>query len=88
MFRALSFSQMRLARRLVLLLLLFAPVLLIGGLVSGLFGPTEVAGVTVIYAVLIGKLFYRTLTWQGLVSSARETVEAPASIEEAISELR
>jgi len=59
---------------------LFAPVLLIGGLVSGLFGPTEVAGVTVIYAVLIGKFVYRTLTWEGLVSSARDTVEATASV--------
>jgi tripartite ATP-independent transporter DctM subunit len=59
---------------------LFAPILLIGGLVSGLFGPTEVAGVTVIYAILIGKLFYRQLTWAGLVSSARETVEATASV--------
>jgi len=59
---------------------LLAPVLLIGGLVSGYFGPTEVAGVTVIYAILIGKLFYRQLTWAGLVASARETVEATASV--------
>lgn len=59
---------------------LFAPVLLIGGLVSGLFGPTEVAGITVVYAVLIGKLFYRKLNWQGLASAARETVEATASV--------
>lgn len=59
---------------------LFAPILLIGGLVSGYFGPTEVAGVTVIYAVIIGKFFYRKLTWAGLVTSARETVEATASV--------
>jgi len=59
---------------------LFAPVLLIGGLVSGYFGPTEVAGVTVVYSILIGKLFYRQLTWTGLVASARETVEATASV--------
>ncbi|WP_163336243.1 TRAP transporter large permease [Desulfopila sp. IMCC35008] len=59
---------------------LFAPVLLIGGLVSGLFGPTEVAGVTVVYAVVIGKFFYRQLNWKGLVDAARETVEATASV--------
>ncbi len=59
---------------------LFAPVLLIGGLVSGFFGPTEVAGVTVIYAILIGKFIYRKLTWDGLIASARETVEATASV--------
>ena len=33
---------------------LLAPVILIGGLLSGFFGPTEVAGVTVVYALLIG----------------------------------
>lgn len=59
---------------------LFAPVLLIGGLVSGLFGPTEVAGVTVIYTLLIGTFVYRKLTWDGLVVSARGTVEATASV--------
>lgn len=59
---------------------LFAPVLLIGGLLSGLFGPTEVAGMTVVYAVLIGKLCYRQLNWQGLVQSARETINATASV--------
>ncbi len=59
---------------------LFAPVLLIGGLVSGFFGPTEVAGITVVYAALIGKLFYRKLSFEGLVTSARETVQATASV--------
>jgi len=59
---------------------LFAPVLLIGGLVSGLFGPTEVAGVTVIYALLIGRFFYRQLSWGDLTKAARETVEATASV--------
>ena len=59
---------------------LFAPVLLIGGLVSGYFGPTEVAGVTVIYAILIGKFFYRQLSLKSLSSAAMETVEATASV--------
>lgn len=59
---------------------LFAPVLLIGGLISGYFGPTEVAGVTVVYAVLIGKFFYRNLSLKTLTLAARETVEATASV--------
>ena len=41
------------------------PVILIGGLVSGLFGPTEVAGVTVVYALFLGVFVYRELTWKG-----------------------
>lgn len=59
---------------------LLAPVLLIGGLVSGLFGPTEVAGVTVVYSVLIGSLIYRNLSWKKLIEAARETVDATASV--------
>lgn len=59
---------------------LLAPVILIGGLVTGLFGPTEVAGVTVAYAVFLGIFVYRELTWAGVVLAARETVQATASV--------
>jgi tripartite ATP-independent transporter DctM subunit len=59
---------------------LLAPVILIGGLMSGYFGPTEVAGVTVAYAIFIGVVIYRQLSWQGFVQAARETVESTANI--------
>lgn len=59
---------------------LLAPVLLIGGLMSGLFGPTEVAGVTVVYALLIGAFVYRELTWSRLLQAARETIEATGAV--------
>ncbi|PRD44775.1 ABC transporter permease [Phyllobacterium phragmitis] len=59
---------------------LLTPVLLIGGLLSGWFGPTEVAGVTVAYALVIGFAVYRTLTLRAVWESLRETVEATASI--------
>jgi tripartite ATP-independent transporter DctM subunit len=59
---------------------LLAPVLLIGGLMSGYFGPTEVAGVTVAYALFIGFFIYRTLTFSSVLKSLRETVEATGSI--------
>jgi len=59
---------------------LSAPILLIGGLVSGLFGPTEVAGITAVYAIIIGKFFYRQLDMKKMVKAALETVEATASI--------
>lgn len=74
-----SFALIR-KKLIVSLPALFAPVLLIGGLVSGYFGPTEVAGVTVVYAVLIGKFFYNQLSVKQLVHAARETVEATASV--------
>jgi tripartite ATP-independent transporter DctM subunit len=59
---------------------LMAPVLLIGGLVSGYFGPTEVAGVTAAYAMLIGIFIYRTLTIRGVFGALRETAESTANI--------
>ena len=59
---------------------LLAPVFLIGGLMSGYFGPTEVAGVTVAYAIFIGVAIYRTLTVRNLFRALRDTVEATANI--------
>ncbi|MDP0926141.1 TRAP transporter large permease [Paracoccus onubensis] len=59
---------------------LLTPVLLIGGLLSGMFGPTEAAGITVAYAILIGILVYRTLTLRALIDTTRETVLATANI--------
>lgn len=59
---------------------LTAPILLIGGLISGLFGPTEVAGITVVYALFIGKFFYHQLDCKKIIKAARETVDATASI--------
>ncbi|MEZ5725780.1 MAG: TRAP transporter large permease [Paracoccaceae bacterium] len=59
---------------------LFAPVLLIGGLLSGYFGPTEVAGVTVAYALLIGIFVYRSLGLRKILGALRETTEATANI--------
>ncbi|MDK3074444.1 TRAP transporter large permease [Sedimentitalea sp. JM2-8] len=59
---------------------LLAPVLLIGGLMSGYFGPTEVAGVTVAYALFIGVVIYRSLTLRGLVEALKETTTSTANI--------
>jgi tripartite ATP-independent transporter DctM subunit len=57
-----------------------APVILIGGMLAGFFTPTEIAAVTVAYAMLISGLFYRELTWQGLLEAAYETILASAGI--------
>ena len=57
-----------------------APVILIAGMLAGFFTPTEIAAVTVLYAILISSLFYRELTWQGVVDAAFETIRASAGI--------
>ena len=50
---------------------LFAIVIILGGIVSGLFTPTEAAAVAAIYVTLIGLLVYRELTWTKFVQCVR-----------------
>lgn len=45
---------------------LFMPVLIMGGILSGMFTPTEAAGVTVVYAAVVGAFVYRKLTFKNL----------------------
>jgi len=45
---------------------LFMPVLIMGGILSGMFTPTEAAGVAVVYAAVVGGFFYRQLTLKSL----------------------
>lgn len=59
---------------------LLAPLVLIGGILLGLFGETEAAAVTVVYALAAGVFFYRALSWRGFVESLRETVRSTAGV--------
>ncbi len=59
---------------------LATPALLVGGLLFGWFGPTELAGFTVFYALFLGAVVYQELTWERLVRGARDTVRATAMI--------
>ncbi|MDR5906451.1 TRAP transporter large permease [Franzmannia qiaohouensis] len=47
---------------------LFAPVLILGGLRSGLFTPTEAAVAAVAYGIVVGLFFTRELKWRDLWS--------------------
>jgi tripartite ATP-independent transporter DctM subunit len=57
-----------------------APIILIAGMLAGIFTPTEIAAVTVVYTLLISAFFYRELTWAGLYQAARETILASSAI--------
>jgi tripartite ATP-independent transporter DctM subunit len=52
---------------------LLAPVILIGGIVSGIFTPTEAAAVAVVYVIVMG-IVYRTLTWRGFMTVLRDSM--------------
>ncbi|MCX7635431.1 MAG: TRAP transporter large permease subunit [Syntrophales bacterium] len=45
---------------------LFMPVMVMGGILGGVFTPTEAAGMAVLYAFLADRLFYRRLQWRRL----------------------
>ncbi|MCB2055777.1 MAG: TRAP transporter large permease [Geminicoccaceae bacterium] len=50
-----------------------APVLILGGIYSGAFTPTEAASVAVFYALFIGLAVHRELTWRKVYESLRFT---------------
>lgn len=54
---------------------LLAPVIILGGLRSGLFTPTEAAVVAVTYGLFIGTFVYRQLNWSGLIEMFNEAVK-------------
>ncbi len=54
---------------------LLTPVILIGGIVSGLFTPTESAAFACIYALLVGLFYYRTIKVQNLPRILIETMK-------------
>ncbi|MFW6363387.1 MAG: TRAP transporter large permease [Spirochaeta sp.] len=49
------------------------PLLIVGGIYSGVFSPTEASAVAVIYALFLEGVVYRTLKWKSLVQSALDT---------------
>lgn len=56
---------------------MFMPVVVLGGIYSGIFTPTEAAAVSVVYAVFVTKYVYKTLKWSDLpdifIDSAKNT---------------
>ena len=54
---------------------LMTPIILIGGIVSGLFTPTESAAFACIYALLVGIFFYRTIKVRRLPAILIETMK-------------
>ena len=54
---------------------LMAPVVLFGGLFSGVFTPTEAAAVAVVYALVLGLVVYREFDLRSLPQIILDTVE-------------
>jgi len=52
------------------------PVLLLGGIWTGAFTPTEAAAVAALYAMLLAGLVYRALNWRGLYAVFAESLRS------------
>jgi tripartite ATP-independent transporter DctM subunit len=59
---------------------LFTPFLLVGGMLSGAFTPTEASAVCVAYILLIGIVFYREMNWAFIHRAAIDTVRTSAAV--------
>ena len=59
---------------------IMTPVLLIGGMTTGIFTPTEGAVAASIWALFLGLFWYRTLTFKMLVKVSMETIETTATV--------
>ncbi len=52
---------------------LMAPVVILGGIYSGFFTPTEAAIVAIFYTLVVGAFIYRELSWEKLFTSLETT---------------
>ena len=59
---------------------IMTPVLLIGGMTTGVFTPTEGAIAACMWAMVLGLVWYRTMSLKRLVRVCLDTVEATATI--------
>lgn len=59
---------------------LLAPVIVVGGIVFGIFTPTEAAIAAVAYTLLVGAVVYRSLDWRAVLEALRATIETTAAV--------
>jgi len=59
---------------------IMTPVLLIGGMTTGIFTPTEGAIAACVWAMVLGLAWYRTLTWKMFVKVCLDTVETTSTV--------
>ena len=59
---------------------IMTPVLLIGGMTTGVFTATEGAIAACVWALFLGLAWYRTLGWRMLVKASMDTIETTATV--------
>lgn len=56
------------------------PILVLGGIYGGFVTPTEAAGLSALYALPLGFLVYRGLTWRGVLEVIKDSVVTTGAI--------
>lgn len=59
---------------------LMTAVIIMGGILSGIFTATESSAIAVIYTIIIGALVYRTLGWKKFSQAAMQSVKITAMV--------
>ena len=57
-----------------------AAIIIMGGILSGIFTATESSAIAVIYTIIIGALVYRTLGWSKFAEAAMQSVKITAMV--------
>ncbi len=61
-------------------LALMTPVIIVGGILGGIFTPTEAGAFAVLYAFVLGKFVYRSLAWNDVPKLIFETALTSANV--------
>jgi C4-dicarboxylate transporter DctM subunit len=72
--------QMRWSTTVHVLPILFMPVVVLGGIYTGVFSPTQAASISVFYTLLIGFFVYKKLTVSDLTASLVNTIRLSSMI--------
>ncbi len=59
---------------------LMAAAIIVVGVLSGVFTPTESAGIAVVYTILVALFVYRSLTWERFVAATTASVRTTAMV--------
>ncbi|MEM6513430.1 MAG: TRAP transporter large permease [Pseudomonadota bacterium] len=59
---------------------LLAAAIIVVGVLSGVFTPTESAGIAVVYTILVALFVYRSLTWERFVAATTASVRTTAMV--------
>ncbi|MCF3936001.1 TRAP transporter large permease [Acuticoccus sp. M5D2P5] len=76
-----SFSIVRLGKTFrSAFLSLLTPVIIVGGILTGAFTPTEAAIAACVWALVLGLFVYRTLSWRRFLRVSYDTIETTAVV--------